>query len=69
MWHSQSECYVTAMKMEAALVSSKIDGGIEKALDRVVSAERRAFICGLKCMALYLKQEGNSAHDKLFTSC
>lgn len=55
--HSQSECHVTATKMEAALVSSRKDGGIEKAFDRVVSAERRAFIGGLKCMYFLNKRE------------
>ena len=55
--HSQSECHVTATKMEAALVSSKKDGGIKKAFDRVVSAERRAFIGGLKCMYFLNKRE------------
>ena len=48
--HSQSECHVTAKKIEADLVSSRKDGGIKKTFDRVVSAEGRAFIGGLKCM-------------------
>ena len=55
--HSQSECHVTATKMEAALVSSRKDGGIEKAYDRVVFAERRVFIGGLKCMYFLNKRE------------
>ena len=55
--HSQSECHVTATKMEAALVSSRKDGGIEKAFDRVISAERRAFIGGLKCMYFLNRRE------------
>ena len=46
--HTHSECHVIATKMEAMLVSSRTDGGIEKAFKRVVSTERRAFIGGLK---------------------
>ena len=55
--HSQSECHVTAMKIEADLVSSKTFGGIERAFDQVVSAERRAFIGVLKCMYFLSKKE------------
>ena len=55
--HSQSECHVSARKMEADLVSSTKHGGIERALERVVSAERRAFIGGLKCMYFLNKRE------------
>ena len=43
--------------MEAALVSLRKDGGIEKVFDRVVSAERRVFIGGLKCMYFLHKRE------------
>ena len=50
MWHSQSECHVIAKKIEADLVSSRKDGVIQKDFDRVVSAERRAFLGGFKCM-------------------
>ncbi len=55
--HSQSECHVTTAKMEATMVSLRKDGGIEKAFDGVVSAERRAFIGGLKCMYFLNKRE------------
>ena len=50
MRHTHSECHVT-------LVSSRTDGGIEKAFEREVSAERRAFIGGLKCMYFLNKRE------------
>lgn len=57
MRHSQSECHVTAKKIEADLVSSRKHGGIKKAFDQVVSAERRAFIGGLKYMHFLSKRE------------
>ena len=59
--HSQSECHVSARKMEADLVSSTKHGGIERALERVVSAERRAFIGGLKCV--YFLNKRDSAYN------
>ena len=55
-----------AKKMEADLVSSRKDGDIEKAFDRVVSAEGRVFIGGLKCMSFLNRREiaeGDSAHN------
>ena len=57
--HNQRVCHVTTVKMEAFLVhvSSRKDGSIDKAFDRVVSAERRAFIDGLKCMYFLNRRE------------
>ena len=43
--------------MEVALQASKRDGGIERALDSVVSAQRKAFIAALKCMYFLNKSE------------
>ena len=43
--------------MEVTLVSSRKDVDIKKAFDRVVSAERRAFIGGLKYVYFLHKRE------------
>ena len=43
--------------MEADLCSSKRDGGIAMAFQRVVSAQRKAFIGALKCMYFLNKRE------------
>ena len=43
--------------MEVDFVSSREHSDIEKAFDRVVSAERRAFIGGLRCMYFLNKRE------------
>ena len=55
--HGRSACHTLAITMEADLASSLRDGGIEMALDRVVSAERKAFIGALKCMYFLTKRE------------
>ena len=55
--HGQSESHASAVKIEAALQSSRADGGIEMALQRVVSAERKALIGAMKCMYFLNKQE------------
>ena len=38
--HGQSESHIDAVKLEAALSSSHVHGGIDMAFERVVSAER-----------------------------
>ena len=48
--HGKSQSHTLAMRMEAELASSRKDGGIAMALDKVISAERKAFIGALKCM-------------------
>ena len=55
--HSRSESHIDAIKMEAALGSSRTDGGIEMAFQRVISAERKAMIGSLKCMYFLNKRE------------
>ena len=55
--HSQSESHVEAVKMEATLCSSRGDGGIRMAFERVVSAERKAMLGALKCMYFLNKRE------------
>ena len=55
--HSQSESHVDAVKLEAALSSSRVDSGIEMAFQCVVSAERKALIGALKCMYFLNKRE------------
>ena len=55
--HRQSESHVSAVKLEAALQSSRVDGGIEMAFQHVISAERKALIGALKCMYFLNKQE------------
>ena len=55
--HSWSESHIDAMKMEAALCSSRTDGGIGMAFQRVISAERKAMIGSLKCMYFLNKRE------------
>ena len=53
--HGRSACHTLAITMEADLASSLRDGGIEMALDRVVSAKMKAFIAALKCMYFLAK--------------
>ena len=48
--HAKSESHCFAVQMEADRCSSKKDGGIAMALQRVISAHRKAFIGALKCM-------------------
>ena len=55
--HAKSESHCFAVQMEADLCSSKRDGGIAMALQRVVSAHRKAFIGALKCMYFLNHQE------------
>ena len=40
--HSKSESHISAVQMEADLCSSKRDGGIAMAFQRVVSAQHKA---------------------------
>ena len=63
--HSKSECHVTATKMEVDLASAKKCGGIERAFDQVVSAEKKAFIGALKCM--YWLNKSEIAHTTNFS--
>ena len=51
MKHSRSESHTDAVKLEAALGSARTDGGIERAFQQVVSAERKAMIGSLKGIA------------------
>ena len=53
--HGKSQSHTLAMRMEADLASSRKDGGIAMALDKVISAERKAFIGALKCMYFLTK--------------
>ena len=55
--HGRSACHTLVITMDADLASSLRDGGIEMALDRVVSAERKVFIGALKCMYFLAKRE------------
>lgn len=55
--HSRSESHTDAVKLEAALGSARTEGGIERAFQRVVSAERKAMIGSLKCMYFLNKRE------------
>lgn len=55
--HSRSDSHTDAVKMEAALCSSRTDGGIEMAFQRVLSAERKAMIGTLQCMYFLNKRE------------
>ena len=57
MAHKESRSHCEAVQMEVALQASKSDGGIERALDSVVSAQRKAFIAALKCMYFLNKRE------------
>ena len=50
MAHKESRSHREAVQMEVALQASNSDGGIERALDFVVSAQRKAFIAALKCI-------------------
>ena len=55
--HSWSESHTDAVKLEAALCSAWTDCGIERAFQRVVSAERKAMMGSLKCMYFLNKRE------------
>ena len=55
--HGKSASHTEAMKFEATASSSRVDGGIAMAFQRVVSAERKAMIGVLKCMYFLTKQE------------
>ncbi len=55
--HGQSESHISAVKMEADLCSTRVDGGIAMAFQRVVSAQRKAFLGALKCMYFLNKRE------------
>ena len=57
MKHGQSKSHVTAVQMEADLCSSRVDGGIAMAFQRVVSAQRKVFLGALKCMHFLNKRE------------
>ena len=54
---SKSESHISAVQMEADLCSSKRDGGIAMAFQRVVSAQRKVIIGALKCMYFLNKRE------------
>ena len=55
--HKESRSHCEAVQMEVALQASKSDSGIERALDSVVSSQRKAFIAALKCMYFLNKRE------------
>ena len=55
--HSKTLSHIKAVKMEADLSSAQTDGGITMAFQRVVSAQRKAFIGALKCMYFLNKRE------------
>ena len=55
--HGQSESHIDALKLEAALSSSRVDGGIDMAFERVASAERKAMLGALRCMYFLTKRE------------
>lgn len=55
--HKESRSHCEAVQMEVALQASGRDGGIERALDSVVTAQRRAFIAALKCLYFLNKKE------------
>ena len=57
MKHSQSESHIDGVKLEAALGSTQTDGRIDRAFQRVFSAERKAMIGSLKCMYFLTKRE------------
>ena len=48
--HSQSESHTDAVKLEAALRLARTEGGIDRAFQQVISAERKAILGSLKCM-------------------
>ena len=62
--HNKSVSHIKAVKMEADLSSAQMDGGITMAFQRVVSAQRKAFIGALKCMYFLNKRE--VAHTTIF---
>lgn len=45
------------MQLETTLQASRKDGGLERALENVISAERKAFIGALKCIYFLNKRE------------
>ena len=55
--HMESTCtsHKQAIQMAVSLKASKTDGGIEGALDSVVSAQHKAFTGALKCMYFLIK--------------
>ena len=55
--HKDSNSHKEAVQMEVTLQASKKDGGIHKALESVVSAQRKAFIGALKCIYFLNKRE------------
>ena len=55
--HKDSKSHKEAVQMEVMLQASKRDGGIQRALDSVVSAQRKAFLGALKCMYFLNKRE------------
>ena len=65
--HSRSESHIDAMKMEAALCSSRKDKGIGMAFQWVISTERRAMIGSLQCM-YFLNKQDIAQHNKLCSS-
>ena len=57
MKHRRSESHTDAVKLKAVICSARTDGGIERAFQRVVSAERKATMGSLKCMYFLTKRE------------
>ena len=55
--HCESDSHRAVMEMECVLASSGKDGGIAMALEKVVLAERKAFIGALKAMYFLNKRE------------
>ena len=55
--HAKSASCELAIRMKADLGSSRKEGGIAMALDKVISAERKAFIGALKGMYFLTKRE------------
>ena len=55
--HGQSESHIDAVKLEAALSSPHVHGGIDMVFERVVSAERKATIGALRCTYFLTKRE------------
>ena len=55
--HQDSKSHHEAVEIEISLQASKKDGGVERALDTVISAQRKAFVGALKCMYFLNKQE------------
>ena len=55
--HGQSESHIEALKLQAALSSSRVDGGIDMTFERVASAERKAMLGALRCFYFLTKRE------------